>query len=148
MKKVKKEVKMLNVLTTGEPDDTYNGNKVIAVDDIEKLEQYKKQLLEHGYNKNYQIEERENDGWSSGIRFSGYHLKEYNGLLYPQRNIDIAQRQIDRIASDLVVTYERLNEFKEGLTDEEKQSVNTVLELLEKKNIEVNAQQLNVEMLL
>lgn len=148
MKKIKKEVKMLNVLTTGEPDNTYNGNKVIAVDSVEKLEQYKQQLLEHGYNKNYQIEEREQDGWSTGIRFSGYYLQEYNGLLYPHRNIDIAQRQIDRIASDLVVTHERLNEFKEGLEDKEKESVDIVLELLKKRNIEVNEQKLNIEMLL
>lgn len=148
MKKSKKEIKMLNVLTTGEPDNTYNGDKIIAVDSIEKLEQYKQQLLEHGYNKNYQIEEREHDGWSTGIRFSGYHLEEYNGLLYPHRNIDLAQRRIDKVASDLVVTYERLNEFKDNLTDEENQSVDTVLELLKKKNIEVNSQQLCVEMLL
>lgn len=148
MKKIKKEIKMLNVLTTGEPDNTYNGNKVIAVDSIEKLEQYKQQLLEHGYNKDYQIEEREQDGWSTGIRFAGYHLKEHKELLYPQRNIDIAQRQIDRIASDLVVTYERLNEFKEGLKDKDKESIYVVLELLKKKNEEVNAQELDIEMLL
>ena len=105
-------------------------------------------MLEHGYNKNYQIEERESDGWSTGIRFAGYHLKEYNSLLYPQRNIEMAQRQIDRIASDLVVTYERLNEFKNSLNDEENKSVDVVLELLKKKNEEVNSQELDIEMLL
>lgn len=147
MKKLSKEERIIYVLINNEQDNMYKGNEVIAQDTKEKLEQYKQQLINNGYENIYTIEEREHDGWNSSIRFMGYDLEEYNGLLYPSRNIKFAKEQINKQLFNLRNIFEGLQELKKSVSGENQNHYNFVLKDIEKKFDNIKNQKLEINMI-
>jgi len=147
-KKQQQEPKrMMYVLKNNEPDTTYGGNKVIAQDSKEKLEQYKQQLIDNGYEDVFTIQEHEYDGWYSGIKYGGYNIVEYNCLLYIQRNIDFAQRRVNDTLFSLKQMIENLSDLKDSMSDGEQECYTVVINSIEYKYDELKNQKLMIKMI-
>jgi len=148
MKKKQKEEapRMIHVLKNNTPCSTYGGNEVIAQDSKEKLERYKQQLLNNGYEDVFTIEEQEHRGWSSVIRYSGYNLVEHDGLLYTQRNIDFAQRRVRDKIFNLKQMIENLSDLKLAVSDGEAISYDDVINSLEIIVMDLSKQKLEIKM--
>ena len=148
MKKKQKEEasRTIYVLKNNTPCSTYGGNEVIAQDSKEKLERYKQQLLNNGYEDVFTIEEQEHRGWSSVIRYSGYNLVEHDGLLYTQRNIDFAQRRVRDKIFNLKQMIENLSDLKLAVSDGEAISYDDVINSLEIIVMDLSKQKLEIKM--
>ena len=148
MKKKQKEEapRTIHVLKNNTPCSTYGGNEVIAQDSKEKLERYKQQLLNNGYEDVFTIEEQEHRGWSSVIRYSGYNLVEHDGLLYTQRNIDFAQRRVRDKIFNLKQMIENLSDLKLAVSDGEAISYDDVINSLEIIVMDLSKQKLEIKM--
>jgi len=147
MKIQKEETKrIIYVLKNNEPDTTYGGNQVIAQDSKEKLETYKQQLIDNGYEDVFTIEEQEHQGWSSVIRYSGYNLIEHEGLLYTQRNVDFAQRRTNKRIFSLKQIIENLSELKLAVSDGVAESYDTVINSIEIMLIDLGKEKLKIKM--
>ena len=149
MKKKQKEEapRMIYVLKNNTPCSTYGGNEVIAQDSKEKLETYKQQLIDHGHEDVFTIEEQEHRGWSSFIRYSGYNLVEHDGLLYIQRNIDFAQRRVNERLFNLKQMAENLSELKLSVSDGYASSYDDVIESLEVMVMDLSKEKLEIKMI-
>lgn len=146
-KKVEKEApRMIYVLKNNIHDTTYGGNEVIAVDSKEKLEQYKQQLISNGYEDVFTIEEQEHGGWSSVIRYTGYHLTEHEGLLYTQNNIDFAQRRVNERLFHLKQMIENLSDMKNTVSEGEQIHYDMVINSIEYKYEDLRKQKLDIRM--
>jgi len=147
MKKKQKEEAphMIHVLKNNTPCSTYGGNEVIAQDSKEKLEIYKQQLIDNGYEDVFTIEEQEHGGRSSVIRYSGYDLVEYDGLLYTQRNVDFAQRRVNERFYHLKQIVENLRDLKMSVPDRESESYDTVINSIEVMLIDLSKEKLNIK---
>jgi len=148
MKKEQKEEthRMIHVLKNNTPCSTYGGNQVIAQDSKEKLEQYKQQLIDYGYEDVFTIEEQEHGGWSSVIRYSGYNLSEHDGLLYTQRNIDFAQRRVNDRIFNLKQMIENLSELKLSVPDGYASSYDDVINSLKVMVMDLSKEKLKIKM--
>jgi len=148
MKKKKNEEtpRMIYVLKNNVPCSTYGGNEVIAQDSKEKLEIYKQQLIDNGYEDVFTIEEQEHGGWSSGIRYSGYNLVGHDGLLYTQRNIDFAQRRVNDRLFHLKQMVENLSELKLSVPDGYASSYDDVINSLEVMVMDLSKEKLEIKM--
>ena len=148
MKKKRKEEspRMIHVLKNNTPCSTYGGNQVIAQDSKEKLEAYKQQLLNNGYEDVFTIEEQEHGGWSSVIRYSGYNLIEHDGLLYPQRNIDSAQRRVNERLFHLKQIVENLRDLKMMVPDGYASSYDDVINSIEIIMMDLSEEKLKIKM--
>ena len=138
--------RMIHVLKNNTPDTTYGGNEVIAQDSKEKLEQYKQQLIDNGYEDIFTIEEQEHGGWSSVIRYSGYNLVEHDGLLYTQRNIDFTQRRANDRIFNLKQMVENLSELKLSVSDGYASSYDDVINSLEIIVMDLSKEKLEIKM--
>ena len=146
-KKVKEETPLIiYVMKNNTPCSTYGGNTVIAQDTKEKLEQYKQQLIDSGYEDVFTIEEQEHRGWSSVIKYSGYNLVEHEGLLYPQKNVDSAQRNVNGRLFHLKQMIENLSDFKESVHADEQMSYDVVIKSIKDKYEELRCQKLEIKM--
>lgn len=141
------KIPMIYVLTNDKKCETYEGNRVIAVDTKEKLEIYKQQLIDNGYEDVFTIEEREHQGWSSTIRFSGYNLVEHERLLYPSKNIDFAQRKINDRLFHFKQLIENLSDLKSTVSTEEQKHYDIVIKTIEHKFNELRNQKLEIQMI-
>ena len=137
---------IIYVIKNNEPNTTYGGNTVIAQDSKEKLEQYKQQLIDNGYEDVFTIEEQEHRGWSSVIRYSGYNLVEHEGLLYPQRNIDFAQRRVNERLFHLKQMVENLTDMKDVVSEGEQIHFDMVINSIEYKYEDLRKQKLDIKM--
>jgi len=148
MKKKQKEEspRMIHVLKNNTPCSTYGGNEVIAQDSIEKLEIYKQQLIDNGYEDVFTIEEQEHGGWSSVIRYSDYNLVDHNGLLYTQRNVDFAQRKVNERFYYLKQMVENLSELKLSIPDGYASSYDDVINSLEVMVEDMREEKLKIKM--
>ena len=147
MKKKKEESKrIIYVMKNNEPDTTYGGNEVIAVDSIEKLETYKQQLLNNGYEDVFTIEEQEHQGWSSVIRYGGYNLAELEGLLYTQKSIDFAQRKVNERFYNLEQIVKNLRDLKLVVSDGESVSYDVVINSIEVMLMDLSKEKLRIRM--
>ena len=143
----KEETKrIIYVLKNNTPCSTYGGNQVIAQDSKEKLEIYKQQLIDNGYEDIFTIEEQEHQGWSSVIRYGGYNLAEYNGLLYTQNNIDFAQRRVNDRLFSLKQMIESLSDLKLVVTDGEAMSYDIVINSIEVMWNDLRKEKLDIKM--
>ena len=143
----KEETKrIIYVLKNNTPCSTYGGNQVIAQDSKEKLEIYKQQLIDNGYEDIFTIEEQEHQGWSSVIRYGGYNLAEYNGLLYTQNNIDFAQRRVNDRLFNLKQMIENLSDLKLVVTDGEAMSYDVVINSIEVMWNDLRKEKLDINM--
>jgi len=143
----KEETKrIIYVLKNNTPCSTYGGNQVIAQDSKEKLEIYKQQLIDNGYEDIFTIEEQEHQGWSSVIRYGGYNLAEYNGLLYTQNNIDFAQRRVNDRLFSLKQMIESLSDLKLVVTDGEAMSYDIVINSIEVMWNDLRKEKLEIKM--
>ena len=146
-KKKKEEIPLIiYVIKNNEPNTTYGGNTVIAQDSKENLEQYKQQLIDNGYEDVFTIEEQEHQGWSSVIRYGGFNLVEHEGLLYPQKNIDSAQRNVNGRLFHLKQMIENLTDFKENVPIDEQMSYDVVIKSIKDKYGELRCQKLEIKM--
>lgn len=123
-------------------------NNIVAVGTIEQIERYKKQLIDNGYEDVFQIKEVEykNDGHDY-FRFNDYKLKEYDGLLYPSCNIEIAEDKKREQLLKLKNISRELSNLKNELSEEELSHLESVLKILERKFNEIKNQKLEIEML-
>jgi len=149
MKKKQKEEpkRMIYVLKNNTPDTTYGGNQVIAQDSKEKLEQYKQQLINNGYEDVFTIEEQEHRGWSSVIRYSGYNLVEHDGLFYTQKNVESAQRRVNERFYHLKQMAENLSELKLSVPDGYASSYDDVINSIEIIMIDLSKEKLEIKMI-
>jgi len=149
MKKKQKEEqkRIIYVLKNNVSDTTYGGNEVIAQDSKEKLEIYKQQLIDNGYENVFTIESQEHQGWSSVVRYSGYNLVEYDGLLYTQRNIDFAQRMVNERLFSLKQMVENLNDLKMTVPDGYTSSYDDVINSLEVMVMDLSKEKLKIRMI-
>jgi len=148
MKKKQKEEpkRMIHVLKNNTPCSTYGGNEVISQDSKEKLEIYKQQLIDNGYEDVFTIEEHEHHEWTSVIRYSGYNLVEHDGLLYTQRNIDFAQRRVNDRLFHLKQMIESLSDLKLAVSDGEAMSYDTVINSIEVMLMDLSKEKLRIRM--
>jgi len=148
MKKKQKEEapRMIHVLKNNTPCSTYGGNEVIAQDSKEKLEQYKQQLIDNGFEDVFTIEEHEHHEWTSVIRYSGYNLVEHDGLLYTQKNIDFAQRRVNEKLFNLKQMAENLSELKLSVSDGYASSYDDVINSLEVMVMDLSKEKLEIKM--
>jgi len=148
MKKKQKEEapRTIHVLKNNTPCSTYGGNEVIAQDSKEKLETYKQQLIDHGHEDVFTIEEQKHGGWSSVIRYSGYNLVEQDGLLYTQRNVDFAQRRVNDRMFNLKQMAENLGELKLSVSDGEIVSYDIVINSIETMWDDLSKEKLKIKM--
>ena len=146
-KKVKEEAPLIiYVMKNNTPCSTYGGNTVVAKDSKEKLEQYKQQLIDNGYENVFTIEEQEHQGWSSVIRYSGFNLVEHEGLLYTQNNVDSAQRKVNGRLFHLKQMIENLTDFKANITEDEQKHYDIVITSIKDKYEELRSQKLEIKM--
>ena len=146
-KKVKEETSLIiYVMKNNTPCSTYGGNTVVAKDSKEKLEQYKQQLIDNGYEDVFTIEEQEHQGWSSVIRYTGYNLVEHDWLLYTQNNVDSAQRNVNGRLFHLKQMIENLTDFKESVHADEQMSYDVVIKSIKDKYEELRSQKLEIKM--
>ena len=136
----------IHVLKNNTPCSTYGGNQVIAQDSKEKLEQYKQQLIDHGFEDVFAIEEQGHRGWSSVIRYTGYHLVEHEELLYTQRNIDSAQRRVNERYYHLKQMIEDLSDLKLIVQDGYASSYDVVINSIEIILDNLSKEKLNIKM--
>ena len=136
----------IHVLKNNTPCSTYGGNQVIAQDSKEKLEIYKQQLIDNGYEDVFTIEEQEHGGWSSVIRYGGYGLVEYDGLLYTQRSIDFAQRRVSDRIFNLKQMAENLSELKLSVSDGYASSYDNVINSIEVMVMDLSKEKLRIKM--
>lgn len=126
MKKPKSEIRILYVLINNKVKETVcNGFKVVGVSfSLDELKKFKHQLND----EKFEIKEEEYDGWSSGIRYSGYFLKEIDNMLIPNRDISSSENERNKILFSLKNTKESLEELKEYcLNNEDKRSYDMVI---------------------
>jgi len=138
--------RMIYVLKNNTPCSTYGGNQVIAVDSKEKLEIYKQQLIDNGYEDVFTIEEQEHGGWSSVIRYSGYNLLEHDGLPYTQHNVESAQRRVRDRIFNLKQIVENLSELKLSVSDGYASSYDDVINSLEIIVMDLSKEKLEIKM--
>ena len=148
MKKKQKEEapRMIHVLKNNTPCSTYGGNEVIAQDSKEKLEVYKQQLIDHRFEDVFIVEEQEHGGWSSVIRYSGYDLVEYDGILYTRRNVEFAQRRVRDRIFNLKQIAENLSELKLSVSDGYASSYDDVIESLVVMVMDLSKEKLEIKM--
>jgi len=146
-KKQKESPRTIHILKNNTPCSTYGGNEVIAQDSKEKLEKYKQQLISNSYEDIFTIEEQEHGGWSSVIRYGGYDLVEYDGLLYTQRNIDFAQRRVNERLFNLKQMGENLSELKLSVSDGYASSYDVVINSLEVVVMDLSKEKLEIKMI-
>ena len=146
-KKQKESPRTIHILKNNTPCSTYGGNEVIAQDSKEKLEKYKQQLISNSYEDIFTIEEQEHGGWSSVIRYGGYDLVEYDGLLYTQRNIDFAQRRVNERLFNLKQMGENLSELKLSDSDGYASSYDVVINSLEVVVMDLSKEKLEIKMI-
>jgi len=149
MKKKQKEEapRMIHVLKNNTPCSTYGGNEVIAQDSKEKLEVYKQQLIDHRFEDVFIVEEQEHGGWSSVIRYSGYDLVEYDGILYTRRNVEFAQRRVRDRIFNLKQIAENLSELKLSVSDGYASSYDDVINSLEVMVMDLSKEKLEIKMI-